>query len=171
MREGTQSITVDPKRVRKKQHWQVPPVTRVRVRERIRRWQGYIDLIPSCRDRLDQWIESLHCMEYALTVIKSAPDALYSPRVTPRNASEGARRAHLAIAQQWSANHRNSTRAGVYPPRRSIKIIFLSLITVSSFKRASKICDFWKATAETKLLHLLLDNSNRAIPHGWRQNI
>ena len=70
VREGTQSITVDPKRVRKKQHWQVPPVTRVRVRERIRRWQGYIDLIPSCRDRLDQWIESLHCMEYALTVIK-----------------------------------------------------------------------------------------------------
>ena len=67
VREGTQSITVDPKRVRKKQHWQVPPVTRVRVRERIRRWQGYIDLIPSCRDRLDQWIESLHCMEYALT--------------------------------------------------------------------------------------------------------
>ncbi len=27
--------------VRKKQHWQVPPVTRVRVRERIRRWDGY----------------------------------------------------------------------------------------------------------------------------------
>jgi len=28
--------------VRKKQHWQVPPVTRVRVRERIRRWDGFL---------------------------------------------------------------------------------------------------------------------------------
>ena len=28
--------------VRKKQHWQVPPVTRVRVRDRIRRWDGYL---------------------------------------------------------------------------------------------------------------------------------
>lgn len=27
---------------RKKQHWQVPPVIRVRVRERIRRWDGYL---------------------------------------------------------------------------------------------------------------------------------
>lgn len=51
--------------VRKKQRWQLPPVTRVRVRERIRRW--HIDLIPSCRDRIDQWVESLQCMEYALT--------------------------------------------------------------------------------------------------------
>ena len=63
-------------------------------------------------------------------------------------------------------NHHNLTRVGVYPPRRSIKIISLSLITVSSFKRASKICDFWKATAETKLPPLLLDNKNRAIPQG-----
>ena len=29
------------KQIRKKQHWQVPPVTRVRVRERIRRWDGF----------------------------------------------------------------------------------------------------------------------------------
>lgn len=96
----------------------------------------------------------------------SAPAAFYLPRVAPRHASRGTRRAHLAIAQQWSANHRNLTRAGVYPPRRSIKRISLSLITVSSFKRASKICDFWKATAETKLPPLLLDNKNRAIPQG-----
>ena len=27
---------------RKKQHWQVPPVTRVRVRQRIRRWDGFM---------------------------------------------------------------------------------------------------------------------------------
>lgn len=27
---------------RKKQHWQVPPITRVRVRKRIRRWDGYM---------------------------------------------------------------------------------------------------------------------------------
>jgi hypothetical protein len=25
-----------------KQHWQIPPVTRVRVRKRIRRWDGYL---------------------------------------------------------------------------------------------------------------------------------
>jgi len=27
---------------RKKQHWQVPPVTRVRVKKRIKRWDGYL---------------------------------------------------------------------------------------------------------------------------------
>lgn len=32
-------------RVRKKQHWQVPPTTRVRVRQRIRRWDGYLCVI------------------------------------------------------------------------------------------------------------------------------
>lgn len=52
---------------RKKQHWQLSPVTRVRVRQRIRRWDGYIDLIPSCRTRFDQWAEALNCMEYALS--------------------------------------------------------------------------------------------------------
>ena len=31
-----------PQGVRKKQHWQVPPITRVRVRQRIRRWDGYL---------------------------------------------------------------------------------------------------------------------------------
>lgn len=31
-----------PQHGRKKQHWQVPPVTRVRVRQRIRRWDGYL---------------------------------------------------------------------------------------------------------------------------------
>ncbi|MFC9501986.1 protein rep, partial [Streptomyces sp. NPDC056982] len=30
------------KRGRKKQHWQVPPVTRVRVKKRIKRWDGYL---------------------------------------------------------------------------------------------------------------------------------
>jgi plasmid rolling circle replication initiator protein Rep len=31
-----------PQRGRKKQHWQVPPVTRVRVKKRIKRWDGYL---------------------------------------------------------------------------------------------------------------------------------
>ncbi|MGT2583375.1 protein rep, partial [Acinetobacter baumannii] len=34
-----------PQHGRKKQHWQVPPVTRVRVRQRIRRWDGYLCVI------------------------------------------------------------------------------------------------------------------------------
>nr|WGO62794.1 replication protein [SPHINX/BMMF group 2 DNA sequence] len=40
--EGTQAIGVDTKRGRRKQHWQVPPVTRVRVKKRIKRWDGYL---------------------------------------------------------------------------------------------------------------------------------
>ena len=35
-------ITVDLKRGRKKAHWRIPPKTRVRVRQRIRRWDGYL---------------------------------------------------------------------------------------------------------------------------------
>jgi hypothetical protein len=31
-----------PQRGRKKQHWQVPPTTRVRVKKRIRRWDGHL---------------------------------------------------------------------------------------------------------------------------------
>lgn len=38
--EGPQSER--PPQGRKKQHWQVPPVTRIRVRQRIRRWDGYL---------------------------------------------------------------------------------------------------------------------------------
>lgn len=34
-----------PQHGRKKQHWQVPPTTRVRVRQRIRRWDGYLCVI------------------------------------------------------------------------------------------------------------------------------
>ncbi|TLT02410.1 replication protein [Acinetobacter baumannii] len=34
-----------PTRVRKKQHWQVLPATRVRVKKRIRRWDGYLCVI------------------------------------------------------------------------------------------------------------------------------
>lgn len=41
--EGTQRLTrTAPQGVRKKQHWQVPPITRVRVRQRIRRWDGFM---------------------------------------------------------------------------------------------------------------------------------
>ena len=44
-----------PQQRRKKQHWKVPPVTRVRVLQRIRRWDGYlynIDLFPYVEHRL-----------------------------------------------------------------------------------------------------------------------
>ena len=34
-----------PQGVRKKQHWQVPPTTRVRVKKRIKRWDGYLCVI------------------------------------------------------------------------------------------------------------------------------
>ena len=40
---------------RKKAHWRIPPATRVRVRQRIRRWDGYlynIDLFPYVEHRL-----------------------------------------------------------------------------------------------------------------------
>ena len=43
------------KRGRKKQHWRIPPSTRVRVRQRIRRWDGImynIDLFPYVEHRL-----------------------------------------------------------------------------------------------------------------------
>ena len=48
-----------PQQGRKKQHWKVPPVTRVRVRQRIRRWDGYlynIDLFPYVERRLLDFI-------------------------------------------------------------------------------------------------------------------
>ena len=53
-------ITVDTKRGRKKQHWQLSPVTRVRVRQRIRKWDGYlynIDLFIYVERRLLAFIE------------------------------------------------------------------------------------------------------------------
>ena len=56
------AVTERPQRGRKKQHWQIPPVTRVRVRQRIKRWDGYTDLIDSCRLRLDMWFSALEEM-------------------------------------------------------------------------------------------------------------
>ena len=44
----------------KKAHWRIPPATRVRVRQRIRRWDGYlynIDLFPYVERRLLAFIE------------------------------------------------------------------------------------------------------------------
>ena len=44
----------------KKAHWRIPPVTRVRVRQRIRRWDGYlynIDLFQYVERRLLDFIE------------------------------------------------------------------------------------------------------------------
>ena len=49
-----------PQQGRKKQHWRIPPQTRVRVRQRIRRWDGYlynIDLFPYVEHRLLAFIE------------------------------------------------------------------------------------------------------------------
>ncbi|WP_407508237.1 protein rep, partial [Acinetobacter baumannii] len=49
------AVTERPQRVRKKAHWRIPPKTRVRVRQRIRRWDGYlynIDLFPYVEHRL-----------------------------------------------------------------------------------------------------------------------
>lgn len=43
--EGAQAIGVDTKRVRKKKHWQVSPYVKVRVKNRIRRWDGYLYVI------------------------------------------------------------------------------------------------------------------------------
>ena len=50
-----------PQQGRKKQHWQISPVTRVRVRQRIRRWGGYlynIDLFPYVEHRLLAFIKA-----------------------------------------------------------------------------------------------------------------
>ncbi|WP_168416038.1 protein rep [Acinetobacter indicus] len=49
-----------PQQGRKKQHWRIPPQTRVRVRQRIRRWDGYlynIDLFPYVEHRLLAFLE------------------------------------------------------------------------------------------------------------------
>ena len=49
-----------PQQGRKKAHWRIPPATRVRVRQRIRRWDGYlynIDLFPYVEHRLLAFIE------------------------------------------------------------------------------------------------------------------
>ena len=50
---------IAPQQGRKKQHWRIPPATRVRVRQRIRRWDGYlynIDLFPYVERRLLDFI-------------------------------------------------------------------------------------------------------------------
>ena len=49
------AVTERPQRGRKKAHWRIPPKTRVRVRQRIRRWDGImynIDLFPYVERRL-----------------------------------------------------------------------------------------------------------------------
>ena len=54
------AVTERPQRGRKKPHWRIPPSTRVRVRQRIRRWYGYlynIDLFPYVEHRLLAFIE------------------------------------------------------------------------------------------------------------------
>ena len=54
------AVTERPQRGRKKAHWRIPPATRVRVRQRIRRWDGYlynIDLFPYVEHRLLAFIE------------------------------------------------------------------------------------------------------------------
>ena len=54
------AVTERPQRGRKKAHWRIPSKTRVRVRQRIRRWDGYlynIDLFPYVEHRLLAFIE------------------------------------------------------------------------------------------------------------------
>ena len=58
--QGVESATYRPQQGRKKAHWRIPPATRVRVRQRIRRWDGYlynIDLFPYVEHRLLAFIE------------------------------------------------------------------------------------------------------------------
>ena len=40
--QGAECATYRPQQGRKKAHWRIPPATRVRVRQRIRRWDGYL---------------------------------------------------------------------------------------------------------------------------------
>ena len=57
--QGVESATYRPQQGRKKAHWRIPPQTRVRVRQRIRRWDGYlynIDLFPYVERRLLDFI-------------------------------------------------------------------------------------------------------------------
>ena len=57
---GRTALCSVPKFQRKKAHWRIPPSTRVRVRQRIRRWDGYlynIDLFPYVEHRLLAFIE------------------------------------------------------------------------------------------------------------------
>ena len=54
-----ESATYRPQQGRKKAHWRIPPATRVRVRQRIRRWDGYlynIDLFQYVERRLLDFI-------------------------------------------------------------------------------------------------------------------
>ena len=53
------SVRTSPRHARQKKHWQISPVTRVRVRQRIRKWDGYlynIDLFPYVERRLLDFI-------------------------------------------------------------------------------------------------------------------
>ena len=54
------AVTERPQRGRKKAHWRIPPKTRVRVLQRLRRWDGImynIDLFPYVEHRLLAFIE------------------------------------------------------------------------------------------------------------------
>ena len=57
--QGAECATYRPQQGRKKAHWRIPPSTRVRVRQRIRRWGGYlynIDLFQYVERRLLDFI-------------------------------------------------------------------------------------------------------------------
>ena len=57
--QGAECATYRPQQGRKKAHWRIPPATRVRVRQRIRRWDGYlynIDLFQYVERRLLDFI-------------------------------------------------------------------------------------------------------------------
>ena len=53
-------VRTSPRHAQQKKHWQISPVTRVRVRQRIRKWDGYlynIDLFLYVERRLLAFIE------------------------------------------------------------------------------------------------------------------
>jgi hypothetical protein len=55
------SVRTSPRHARQKKHWQISPVTRVRVRQRIRKWDGYlynIDLFIYVERRLLAFIKA-----------------------------------------------------------------------------------------------------------------
>ena len=57
--EGAIEPTAPTSTGRKKQHWQLPPVTRVRIKHRIKRWDGFLynrDLFPSIEKRFLNFI-------------------------------------------------------------------------------------------------------------------
>ena len=81
--QGVESATYRPQQGRKKAHWRIPPATRVRVRQRIRRWDGYlynIDLFQYVERRLLDFIAwfstVLYCTKIRYSTVHRAGGVL-----------------------------------------------------------------------------------------------